>query len=91
MMSDDELYKRAEKRADAKIGFYKHLSGFVIANVFFILINVLYSPGKWWFLGITGIWAVGLIIHFLKAFVLVDKIDVDREKMIEDEMRKMKK
>ena len=83
-MSDDELYRRAAKRADAKIGFYKHLSGFIIANVFFILINVLYSPGE-------GIWGVGLIIHFLKVFVLADKMDVDREKMIEDEMRKMKK
>ncbi len=90
-MSDDELYRRAAKRADAKIGFYKHLSGFIIANVFFILINVLYSPGEWWFLGVTGIWGVGLIIHFLKVFVLADKMDVDREKMIEDEMRKMKK
>ena len=90
-MSDDDLYKRAEKRADAKIGFYKHLTGFITANVFFILINVLFWNGSWWFFWISAIWAIGLIIHFLKAFVLVDKVNVDRDKMIEEEMRKMKK
>ena len=90
-MSDDDMYKKAEKRADAKIGFYKHLRGFIIANVFFILINVVFWNGEWWFFWISAIWAIGLIIHFLKAFVLVDKIDVDREKMIEKEMEKMKK
>lgn len=90
-MSDDELYKKAEKRADAKIGFYKHLEGFIIANVFFILINVIFWGGNWWFFWITGMWAIGLVIHFLKVFVLVDKVDVDRDKMIEKEMEKMKK
>lgn len=36
-------------------------------------------------------WGIGLILHFLKAFVLVDKLNVDRERMIEEEMKKMKK
>ena len=37
-MSKDELYKKAEKRADAKIGFYHHLYSFIAVNVVFFII-----------------------------------------------------
>lgn len=91
-MSEKDLYKRAEKRADEKIGFYHHLYAFVTANAFFILINAIFSFGDWWFYWITGLWAIGLISHFLKVFVFAEKIDDNyRDKMIEKEMEKMKK
>lgn len=90
-MSDD-LYKKAEKRVDAKIGFYHHLYGFITGNVILFVVNALTSFGSWWFLYITAIWGVGLIIHFLKVFVFSAKLDDDyRDKMIEKEMEKIKK
>ncbi len=89
-MDDDKLYRKAEERADRKIAFRKHLYGFIVANVFFFLLNLIFSPGEWWFYWITGLWAIGLILHFLKVYVLIDKF-ADRDAMIEDEMRKMKK
>lgn len=90
-MSDDELYRKAEARVDEKIGFYRHLKSFIIVNVVFIVMNVVFSPGEWWFYWITGLWAIGLIIHFLKTFVFIDRLDDKRDDMIEKEMEKMKK
>lgn len=90
-MSEDDLYKKAEKRADEKIGFYKHLYSFVGANAFFIVLNLIFSPGNWWFYWITGLWAIGLIFHFLKVFVFPMRIEENRDEMIEKEMEKMRK
>lgn len=87
----DELYKKAEKRADEKIGFYRHLYAFITVNLGFFILNAITSFGEWWFYWITGLWAIGLAFHFLKAFVFAEKIDIDRDKLIEKEMEKMKK
>ena len=32
-MSEENLYNRAEKRVDEKIGFYRHLYSFIVVNV----------------------------------------------------------
>lgn len=88
-MSDEELYRKAEKRVDEKLGFYHHLYAFIAVNAMFIVLNLLTSPGEWWFYWITGFWAIGLIGHFFKVFVLTDT--GKKDKMIEKEMEKMKK
>ena len=91
-MSEDELYRKAKNRAEEKIHFYEHLYGFIAANIVFIIMNVVFSPGEWWFYWITFLWAIGLILHFLKVFVFAEKLDDDyKDKMIEKEMEKMRK
>lgn len=91
-MSEDDLYRKAEKRADDKIGFYRHLYSYIIVNVIFIAMNLIFNPDHLWFYWVTGFWGIGLIFHFLKVFVLNRKLDGDyRDKMIEKEMEKMKK
>lgn len=90
-MSEDDLYRRAEKRADEKIAFYKHLMSFIIVNVIFIVLNFLTSPGEWWFYWITVFWGIGLLGHFLRVFVFTNKLEDNREEMIKKEMENMKK
>ena len=90
-MSEDDLYRRAEKRADEKIGFYKHLYSYIGVNLFLFVLNAITSWGDWWFYWITLIWGVGLVIHFLRVFVLTGKLEDNREDMIRKEMEKMKK
>ena len=90
-MSEEDLYKKAERRADEKIGFYKHLISFAGVNIFMIVINALTSPGDWWFYWVTIFWGIALLIHFLRIFVLTGKLEDNRDKMIENEMEKMKK
>ena len=45
-MSADDLYKRAARRADEKIGFYKHLASFIVVNVVLAIINLLTGNGE---------------------------------------------
>lgn len=91
-MSDKDLYRKAEKRVDEKVGFYKHLYSFIAVNIMFIIMNLVFSPGEPWFYWITVFWGIGLIGHFLKVFVFSKKLDDDyRDQMIEKEMEKMKK
>ena len=93
-MSDESLYRMAEKRADEKIGFYKHLSSYVVVNVILIVLNFLTlgnSQGEWWFYWISIFWGIGLLAHFLRVFVFSGKLDDNREEMIQKEMEKLKK
>ena len=45
-MSEDELYRKAEKRVEEKLGFYHHLYAFIAVNVVFFLMNLIFSPSK---------------------------------------------
>jgi hypothetical protein len=93
----DELYEKAARRADEKIGFYKHLYSFVGVNVLLFIINVVtnfLNPGNeggWWFYWVTLFWGIGLLIHFVKTFILTERLDDNRDAMIEKEMEKLKK
>ncbi|WP_407415890.1 2TM domain-containing protein [Methanobrevibacter sp.] len=94
-MSEDDLYRRAEKRVDEKIGFYRHLYSFIGVNAILFIINLIsnfLSPSnEWWFYWITIFWGIGLLIHFFKTFVFTERLEDNRDKMIEKEMEKMKK
>ena len=91
-MSESELYSRAEKRVDEKMGFYRHLYRFIAVNIILIIINVLFSRGEWWFYWVTLFWGIGLVSHYLKTFVFFEKFDEKyRDQMIEKEMEKMRK
>lgn len=90
-MNEDELYKKAAKRADEKISFNKHLYAFIGINVFLFIINLIFSPGNWWFYWITLLSGVILLFKFLKTFVLNDKLEDNRDEMIEKEMEKLRK
>ncbi|MBO5840706.1 MAG: 2TM domain-containing protein [Methanobrevibacter sp.] len=91
-MSEENLYSRAERRVDEKIGFYRHLYSFIVVNVILLVINILFSRGEWWFYWVTFFWGIGLVSHFIKTFIIFDKFDEKhRESMIEKEMEKMRK
>lgn len=94
-MSDNDLYRRAEKRADEKIGFYKHLYSFVGVNIMLFVVNlvtnIMSGEGGWWFYWVTIFWGIGLIFHFLRAFVFSNRLEDNREQMIEKEMENLKK
>ena len=91
-MSEDSMYKMAEQRADDKISFQRHLISYVSVNLFLFVINFILSPHEWWFMWVSLFWGIGLLIHFLKAYVLYDKFDGKyRDDMIENELEKMKK
>jgi hypothetical protein len=89
-MTDDlnrELRRKAERRADAKIGFRIHLLVYAVVNAGLFAINMITSPGHFWFMwGALG-WGVGLLAHGLAVYAT----DGDhRERLIEAELEKLR-
>ena len=87
-----EAYIRAEKRVEAKLGFYRHLAVYIGVNLLLFLINVFSSRGEWWFYWPLLGWGIGVFFHFLKVFVtggqLTEKV---KEGMIRKELEKEEK
>ena len=87
-----EAYARAEKKAEAKLGFYKSLIGYLGVNLVLFLIDLFTSPGRWWFYWVLFFWGIGVFFHFVKVFVtgglLVERV---KEGMIKKELEKEEK
>lgn len=91
----NEAYKHAARRVKAKMGFYGHLTSYVIVNgmliVLYLLTSIaagtLYYP---WFIWVMLGWGIGLAFHYMGVFIFGDKDSpLGRQQMIEAEMRKM--
>lgn len=67
-MNDQERYERARKRVEAIKGFYIHLLIYLFVNAGLLLINVLTSPGSWWFYWPLLGWGIGLAVHAIGVF-----------------------
>ena len=88
----ESIYEIAEKRAEEKISFLKHLYSYLTVNFILFLVNFLTSPNDWWFLWVALFWGIGLIAHFLRVYVIDEKVlGGYREKMVEKEMENIRK
>ena len=88
-MSD--LRARAERRADAKIKFYKNLCVYLIVNAMLAIINWYATPEYWWVVFPIVFWGIGIFASFLKAFVLTEMFDSEdyRERKIQKELERL--
>ena len=84
-MKNQEAYKKAEKRVEAKIGFYTHLAVYITINILLIIINLITSTAYLWFKWPLIGWGIGVFFHALGVFVLSRRL---KEEMIEKEMEK---
>lgn len=86
-METQEAYKRAQKRVAAKLGFYIHLTVYLIVGIGLISVNLNsaseYLWVKWPLIG----WGIGILLHALSVFVFYGKTLVT-DKMIEKEMER---
>lgn len=64
----DEARERAKMRLEEVKGFYSHLGIFLVINVLLVLVNILTSPGQWWFYWVTVFWGIALIFHGSRVF-----------------------
>lgn len=87
-----EAYKRAKQRVEAKMGFYSHLTSYVIVNGFLIAIYMFTTPGGYpWFIWPMLGWGIGLAFHFVAVFGVGGRgnaADV-RQRMLQEELRRM--
>jgi len=75
-MSEEQLYRQAEKRIVAKRGFFIHLAVYIVVNILIVLIWWFVAGGgfPWFIFPIFG-WSIGLLFHFLGAFAFGRKSD----------------
>lgn len=86
MVEDQQAYRRAKKRAEAKFGFYVHLTIYVAVNIVLVIINFSTSPDYLWFKWPLIGWGIGVCFHALGVFVLYGKTVPAR--MIERELKR---
>jgi len=90
-MSEEEIYREARKRVEAKKGFFIHLTVYIIVNIMLVLIWAFPGGGGFpWFVFPLGGWGIGILFHFLEAFVFSRQTDWER-KAIEKEVERLKK
>ncbi len=68
-MKHDEAYKRAKRRAGAKLGFHIHLVTYITVNLFLIFINYNINPQCLWFKWPLLGWGIGLFFHWFAVYV----------------------
>ncbi len=86
-MTEEDLRRLAERRADAKLGFRHHAFVFAVVNAGLAGVNLLTSPGYLWFVWPLGGWGIGLLSHGLSVYGVMAG---DREAMIEREMTRLR-
>ena len=86
-MENQEAYQRAKKRVEAKIGFFIHLTVYIVVNILLVIINFSTSTEYLWFKWPLIGWGIGVLFHALGVFVFSGG-SVIKEQMIEKEMKK---
>ncbi len=69
-MTEQDRYEKARKRVEEIKGFYVHLLVYITVNAGLFLINLVSSPGNWWFYWPLLGWGVGLLAHGVAVFGL---------------------
>ncbi|HEQ79048.1 MAG TPA: 2TM domain-containing protein [Euryarchaeota archaeon] len=86
-MNEESRRKQVEERVESMIGFYKHLAAYVVVNLmlFFIWLWTYFFDGETfpWFIFPLGGWGIGLLFHFLSAFIWGDFQDWKKKKVEE--------
>jgi len=86
MDSEQELRARARKAAEDKLGFYAHLTAYILVNAMLIFIWWWAGGGFPWFLFVTLFWGIGLVSHAFATY----SGGAFTERMVEKEYQKLK-
>ena len=91
-MTEDIKYKEARKRVKRKKDFYEHLTTYIIISVFLVALNMITSPGRYWFHWPVLGWGMAVLFNYLDVFGVPGIGPMDKEwedKAIQEEMDKM--
>jgi hypothetical protein len=88
-MEDQDGYRKAKGRVEAKLGFYWHLGVYLAVNALLIIINLSTSTEYLWFKWPLLGWGIGVFFHGLAVFRLSSRrLAAMKEGMIAEEMKK---
>lgn len=88
-LADSQIESRARRRVAIKSGFYVHAIVFVAVNLGLYAIAQLTPHPRWHVWPLWG-WGLGLAIHGLVAFVVLQG-DGLRERMLEAERERLRR
>ncbi|KAF5068989.1 2TM domain-containing protein [Methanobacterium aggregans] len=92
MMDETERYERAKQRVGELRDFYNHLTAYIIVNTVLAIVNIVTTPGSWWFYWVSIFWGIGLLMHGVSVFVKRGILSEDwEERKIREMMEKDKK
>lgn len=89
-MEDNEAYKRAEERVEAKLAFYRHLAVYVAVNILLIVINLITTPETLWFIWPLLGWGIAIVIQAIQVFIFPTESSL-KARMLEKEIEKLSK
>jgi hypothetical protein len=67
-MDEQTRYDDAKKRVAEIRGFYQHLTTYLVVNAALFIINLLTSPGYYWFVWPLAGWGIGVALHAVSVF-----------------------
>ena len=89
-LSSEELERLAHKRAGAKLGWYVHLTIYVLVNLSIFAAAYFGFRSRPWNPFATIGWGLGLALHGLSVFVLGTGSGL-RQRMVERERERLKR
>ena len=87
--ADAALRRLAQRRAGAKLAFYKHLAAYALVNIALLAINLATSPGTLWFHWPLLGWGVAIAAHAARVY-RVGRGPGLRQRLEEQELRRLK-
>ncbi len=88
-MDNQEVYQKAKKKVEAKLGFYVHLAVYIVVNALLVLVNINTTPEHLWFQWTLIGWGIGLFFHGMGVFFFSGGSRI-KERMIEKELKRNK-
>ena len=88
-MENQINYQKAEKRVEAKLGFYLHLFIYIMSSLIMVIVNLNFTKGPFWAMWPVLGWGFGIVFHAFGVFAFGEGSAM-KEKMIEKELAKGK-
>jgi hypothetical protein len=88
LADDAELRRLAERRVDAKAGFWIHAAIFVVVNAGMALANLSTTPASPWFLWSAGCWGLALIAQGVVVYFPTRDL---RRRAVEAELARLRR
>jgi len=87
-MDDQEAYRKARKRAAAKMGVHIHAAAYIVVNVLLVAINLITSREYPWCIWPIMGWGIGLFFHALIVYAFAEGSGI-KERMVEKELKRI--
>ena len=89
METNTDIYRIAKRQVERKLGFFIHLSVYILVNGGLILLNLSRQPEALWSFAPLFGWGIGLLFHGLAVFLHAPGATW-KQRMIENELSKHK-